>query len=289
MPNKINWKRIFYIFVIIGMVLGIYAFGIEPNRLVIKEVELELPHWLPEHNGLRMAVLADLHVGAPHIDLDKVQEVVERTNQLKPDVVVILGDFVVDDVLGGKVVAPEDIARVLQGLQARLGIVSILGNHDWYIDGGRMRKTLANNGQIVLENQAVAVTHKGKSFWMAGIGDLWTRPVDIPGTLAQVKDDEPVILLSHNPDVFPDVPNRVSLTLAGHTHGGQVFLPILGRLIVPSEYGQRFAAGHVVEEGRHLFVGTGIGTSILPVRFRVAPEILLLTLNAQSQGAQALE
>ena len=83
----------------------------------------------------------------------------------------------------------------------------------------------------------------------------------------------------HNPDVFPDVPSRITLTLAGHTHDGQVDLPIAGRLIVPSVFGQRFAAGHVVEGGRHLFVTTGLGTSILPIRFRVPPVISILTVN----------
>jgi predicted MPP superfamily phosphohydrolase len=95
-----------------------------------------------------------------------------------------------------------------------------------------------------------------------------------------VPQDEPVLLLTHNPDVFPDVPARVTLTLAGHTHGGQVALPILGRPVVPSRYGQRYADGLVMEDGRALFVSSGIGTSILPVRFRVPPEIAIVTLSA---------
>jgi predicted MPP superfamily phosphohydrolase len=104
--------------------------------------------------------------------------------------------------------------------------------------------------------------------------------VSIPRALARVPADEPVLLLTHNPDVFPDVPPRVALTLAGHTHGGQVALPILGRPVVPSRYGQRYAYGLVVEGGRALFVSPGIGTSLLPVRFRVPPEISMVTLAA---------
>jgi predicted MPP superfamily phosphohydrolase len=101
----------------------------------------------------------------------------------------------------------------------------------------------------------------------------------VHGTLREVTTDEPVVLFTHNPDIFPGVPTRVSLTVAGHTHGGQVNLPLLGRLVVPSQYGQRFAQGHVVEGGRHLYVGGGIGTSIIPVRFRVPPEIVVLSLE----------
>ncbi len=115
--------------------------------------------------------------------------------------------------------------------------------------------------------------------WLIGIADLWTRKPDIPGALQNVNGDDPVILLTHNPDVFPGVPARVALTLAGHTHGGQVCLPLVGRPVVPSKFGQRYAMGHVVEDGRHLFVSGGLGTSIIPVRFRVPPEIVLMTLR----------
>jgi uncharacterized protein len=90
-----------------------------------------------------------------------------------------------------------------------------------------------------------------------------------------------VILLTHNPDIFPGVPTRVALTLAGHTHGGQVRLPFVGRPIVPSQFKQRYAAGHLTEDGRQLFVATGVGTSILPVRFRVPPAVTVLTLASE--------
>jgi predicted MPP superfamily phosphohydrolase len=117
--------------------------------------------------------------------------------------------------------------------------------------------------------------------WVAGVGDLWTRDVDFGSALRAVPEGEPVVLLTHNPDVFPGVPARVALTLAGHTHGGQVALPLVGRPIVPSKYGQRYAYGLVIEEGRALFVSPGIGTSIIPVRFRVPPEISMVTLTGQ--------
>ena len=97
-----------------------------------------------------------------------------------------------------------------------------------------------------------------------------------------VPDDAPVLLLSHDPDPFPGVPERVALTLAGHTHGGQVAIPLLRRPFVPSRYGERYVRGHVVEDGRHLYVSSGIGTSGLPVRFLRPPEVVSLTLRAPS-------
>ena len=130
-----------------------------------------------------------------------------------------------------------------------------------------------------VEDTAAKLDTASGPIWIAGISDLWTGRHDLAAALSMVTDDGvPVILLTHNPDVFPLVPDRVALTLAGHTHGGQVRLPFLGRPIVPSRFGQRFAAGHVVEGGRHLFVATGLGTSILPLRFRVPPAVTMLTV-----------
>jgi predicted MPP superfamily phosphohydrolase len=120
--------------------------------------------------------------------------------------------------------------------------------------------------------------YKDQPFWLMGLDNLWTRGNRLQSTLAAIQDDEPIIALSHNPDIFPDMPQRVTLTLAGHTHGGQVDLPLIGRPVVPSKFRQRFAYGLIEESGRKLFVTGGVGTSIIPVRFRVKPEVVILTL-----------
>lgn len=259
--------------------LGLWAFWIEPARVTVRHVSLQIPQWDAEHQEMRIAVLTDLHVGAPHVGVEKLRRVVERTNAERPNLILLLGDFVIDDVVGGKFVEPEAIAEVLKGLRATHGAVAVLGNHDWWNDGVRIGNALKGAGITVLENETLRIEHNGRSLWLIGLADLWTRRPDIAGSLRQVSgDDDPVILLTHNPDVFPEVPARVALTLAGHTHGGQVCLPLVGRPVVPSKFGQRYAMGHVVEDGRHLFVSGGVGTSIIPVRFRVPPEIVLLTL-----------
>ena len=174
---------------------------------------------------------------------------------------------------------PEVIAGILKDLTPQQRVYAVLGNHDWWYDGNRTRRALEANGIKVLENEVVPVSDPDTHFWLAGLADAWTAPQSIEGTLAQIPAGDPVIALTHNPDVFLKIPATVSLTLAGHTHGGQVNLPLVGRLVVPSAYGQRFAAGHIVEGNRHLFVTTGIGTSVFPVRFRVPPEIVLLTIT----------
>jgi len=155
----------------------------------------------------------------------------------------------------------------------------VLGNHDWWNDGYRVRRALREHGITVLENEALALERGGQRFFVVGLADALTRQIRLDEALAAVPEGAPFVVLAHEPDIFPEVPERAALTLAGHTHGGQVRLPLLGRLVVPSRYGQRYAAGHVVEGQRHLFVTSGVGTSIFPVRFGVPPEIALLTLR----------
>jgi uncharacterized protein len=258
---------------------GLWAFWLEPATLTVVEERISL-RGAPSRS-IRIAILTDLHVGSPFNGLTRLREIVERTNASRPDIVCILGDLVIQGVVGGRLVAPEAIAAELKNLRAPLGVVAVLGNHDAWLDHDRVRNALEQHGIRVLEETAARYETSTGAFWFAGVSDLWTGRHDIAAALAAVKaDGAPVILLTHNPDLFPRVPDTVSLTLAGHTHGGQVRLPIAGRPIVPSRFGQRFAAGHVVEDGRHLFVATGVGTSILPVRFRVPPTVVMLTLTA---------
>lgn len=264
---------------LIGLVLGVWAFAAEPASLVVREHEVAIPGWPAGRAGMRVALLSDLHVGSLYYHLEKLDEVVRRTNETRPDLILIAGDLVIQDVVGGRFVAPEDLAPVLGKLRAPLGVYAVLGNHDWWLDAPRVRRALEDSGLTVLEDRAIRIERGGAPFWLAGFSDYWEGPHDVAGTLAQVQDGAPVLAFTHNPDLFLDVPARVSLTFAGHTHGGQVFFPLVGRPIVPSLHGERFAIGHIVEEGRHLFVTPGLGTSILPVRFLVPPEISIVRLS----------
>jgi predicted MPP superfamily phosphohydrolase len=260
--------------------LAVWAFWLEPASLVVRETRLDLPAWPVECGGLRVALLADLHVGSPFNGRGKLDEIVRRTQAARPDLILLGGDYVIQGVPGGRFVPPEETAAALGRLKAPLGVWAVLGNHDWWLDAPRVRTALETAGIPVLEDQSRELTRGACHFWLAGISDLWEGRHDVPGTLAGVPPGVPVLVLTHNPDIFVDIPPRVTLTLAGHTHGGQVWLPVLGRPIVPSRYKQRFAIGHIVEQGRHLFVSPGLGTSILPVRFLVPPEISVVRLRA---------
>lgn len=261
------------------LVLGGWAFWIEPQRLVVRAETLDLPNWPDELHGMRVALLSDLHVGSPYWHLPELEQLVERVNAQEPELVLLAGDYMINGVPFGTWVDPESIARVLGKLRAPLGVIAVLGNHDWWSDGYRVRGALESQGVVVLENEARAIVRGNTRFSVVGLADQLMRRVRVDTAVAQVPPGEPFLVLVHEPDVFTRVPVAAALTLAGHTHGGQVRLPLLGRPVIPSRHGQRYAAGHVVEDGRHLFVTTGVGTSIWPVRFGVPPEIALLTLD----------
>ncbi len=279
-----------------GIGLAGYAFGIEPIwRLGVARYRLSPPGW-PKGHKLKIAVIADVHACEPYMPVRRIEEIVAATNRLQADLTVLLGDFTSGHRYTTRQVPAEDWARALSGLKASLGIHAILGNHDWWDDRTAQRqrrgpiiarRALEGAGIPVYENAAVKLRHGELEFWLAGLGDQLAFPIgrkqflgvdDLQGTLAQVTGDGPVILLAHEPDIFTQVPPRVSLTLSGHTHGGQVRLFGYSP-IVPSQFGNRFAYGHIVENNRHLIVSGGLGCSILPVRFGVPPEIVLIELG----------
>jgi predicted MPP superfamily phosphohydrolase len=274
--------------------LGTYAFGIEPAyRLRIQQYAPRLPGW-PDDLRLSIAVIADPHVGEPYMPLARVEEIVAATNALQADLVVLLGDYAAGHRFVTRPVSMRDFAAAASALRAPLGVHAILGNHDWWDDPDAQRqrrgpvaarRALEEAGIPVLENDAVRLKKNGSPFWLLGLGDQLAfigRPYrgvhDLTGTLAKITDDAPAILLAHEPDIFPDVSERIALTLSGHTHGGQVRLAGYSPM-VPSQFGNRFAYGHVVEGGRNLIVSGGLGTSIMPVRFGVPPEIVLIELG----------
>jgi predicted MPP superfamily phosphohydrolase len=180
----------------------------------------------------------------------------------------------------------------LEPLRAPLGVHAVLGNHDWWSgEAPHIRRAFADARIHLLENNAVKIEHGRSGFWLAGLGDQLAyrnRGVqDLRGTLSHVKDRAPIILLAHEPDIFLHAPPRVTLTLAGHTHGGQVYIPFLGRpALMDNSLYSRLAYGHVVEHGRHIVVSSGLGLSNLPVRFMVPPEITVVTLSAPAEEAR---
>jgi uncharacterized protein len=282
----VRWKKRIRItlvaLLLLSSVLGIWAFLIEPNRLVTHPETIEIANWPAELSGLRIAVISDVHTGAPFIDNQKLAKIVAQTNSLNPDLVVLLGDYMSPNSWHSHQVLPEVTAPGLKNLNAPLGVYTVLGNHDnWYV-GEKVRLAFEQNGISVLDNEVAEIKWRNRSFWLVGLADLWTGRQHINETIMKAPLGSSIIALTHNPDIFPNLPASVPLLIAGHTHGGQVNLPLIGTPVVPSNFGPKYTAGHVLENGHHLFVTTGIGTSILAVRFRVPPEIAILTIVSRN-------
>ena len=273
-----------------------YGTGEAAFRLRVTRYDVSPPQW-PADFPLRIAAIADLHACDPWMSLDRIGAIVERTNALKPDLIVMLGDYVAGHRHVTRLIPASEWASVLAGLKAPLGVHAILGNHDWWEDRNvqregqgipNARRALESAGIPVYENDARRLTKAGRPFWLAGLGDqlAWVaarhyRPIkrvgvdDLGATLKKVTDDAPLILLAHEPDVAKRVPSRVALQLSGHTHGGQI--RFLGwSPAAPS--GQRLTYGHI-RMNCDVVVSGGLGCSIMPFRLGVPPEIVLVNLG----------
>lgn len=254
----------------------------------------------PSGLRLKIAVLADFHACDPWMAPERIEGICRQANALEADIVLLLGDYMRGLHLLTQEVPPDAWAKALSVLQAPLGVHAVLGNHDYWEDPRFQKEgngdtiaeqALRNVGINVLINNALPVDKDGYRIWLAGLGDQqalrptsrYKRPEaiginDLPATLAPINDDAPVILMAHEPDIFPEVDDRVSLTLSGHTHNGQV--NIFGwRPVSASKGSARYPRGHFREDGRDLIVSGGLGCSVLPVRIGTWPEILLVELG----------
>jgi len=285
----------------IGALATAYGFLVEPLwRLRTTRYTLEPERW-PAGMELKIAALADIHACRPWMEPERIRAIVDETNALGADLIVLLGDYVAGHRYVTGYVPAAEWAQALAGLRAPLGVHAILGNHEWWSDQAvqragtgspAARHALEAVGIPVYENDVVRLAKAEHGFWLAGLGDQLAflpsrrlrpgRPIGadrLDHTLAKITDDAPVVLLAHEPDIAVKVPKRVALTLSGHTHGGQVRL-FGWSPIVPSRYGNRYAYGHV-RERCDLIISGGLGCSIMPFRLGVTPEIVLVTLRGR--------
>ena len=281
----------------VGVSTAAYGFSEPVLQLRVTRYDISPPQW-PADFPLRIAVIADLHACDPWMSIERIEEIVTRTNALNADIIVMLGDYVAEHRRVTRFIPAGEWAAVLGGLKAPLGVHAILGNHDWWDDKAvqrdgqgptAARRALEAAGIPVYENDARRLSKGGRPFWLAGLGDQLAflparrfRPIrhigvdDLGATLARVTDDAPLILLAHEPDVAARVPARVALQLSGHTHGGQVRM--LGwSPIAPTRY-RKLVYGHS-RVNCDVIVSGGLGCSIMPFRLGVPPEIVLVTLG----------
>ena len=282
------WHKIFLILIILA--LAGYSYFIEPNRLEVNRYVVQDE----QLKGVKIVFASDFHVkpyGQKRLDM-----IVDKINAENPDLVLSVGDFVCGHT-HHSTMPIEQIAKTLGKVKAKFGFYTSLGNHDGWYDSKEITKALEENGIKVLSNKNAVININGQRIYIAGIEDMMTGKPDIYKALDGIEINEegnykyPVIMLSHTPDMFPKMPTGITLTLAGHTHGGQIRIPFLGAPFTASSYGDKYAKGwkhekdgeeikvdtvkpiKLQKEISTLFVTRGIGLSILPFRFNCPPEI----------------
>jgi hypothetical protein len=256
----------------------------EPNDPKLVQIEIALERLPAVWDGLRVVQLSDFHYDA-YFSVVPIRKAISVVNALRPDLVVLTGDFVTAQTFGrdhdqssADVIDP--CASLLAQLQSPLGSLAVLGNHDVISDHERIVRALETRGIPVLRNRSTAFARAGARLWFAGTDDVLEGHANLPLTLQGIPPEEPVILLAHEPDFavhaarFP-----VDLQLSGHSHGGQIRIPLLGAQVLPP-LARRYPWGLHRIGGLTLYTNVGIGTIALPVRFLCPPEITLITLRA---------
>lgn len=262
--------------------MAAWGFGVEPGWLQQRQLTLTSANW--QGPTITIAVASDLHAGGPHVGIGMLHRVVADLNAAKPDLILLPGDFVHHGLFSDEKISPEAIAAELAVLKAPLGVYATLGNHDWWSDGQRMGKALEAVGIPVLENSALPLPRLTQKIWLVGIGDDMTGHADPQKALANIPADARLIVMLHDPANAPELPRQSIVAFAGHTHGGQVRLPLIGALITPGRSPLRHSYGWLPDVPAPTYVTAGIGTSILPVRFNCPPETLVLRLSGKENS-----
>ena len=240
----------------------------------ITETEVWLNRLSPAHDGLKIAQLTDLHHSL-FTPLEEIQRAVHMANHLRPDVVALTGDYVT---LSPAYIWP--VARALGRLRARLGVFAILGNHDFQVDPEEITRALRAQRIRVLRNSHCALRSRSGNLWIVGVDDLWWEAEDIRAAMRSVPARDPKVLLCHNPlGIRMAAAHGIDLMLSGHTHGGQVRLPMVGSVYGRSKLGERFVEGWNRLDGTQIYVSRGIGKVLVPLRFGCPPEITCLRLR----------
>lgn len=258
-----------------GAALGSIGYPIyEASHSDLTERSVRLADLPAVFDGFRIAFLADFHLGL-FTSAAFLESVVAQVNALKPDIIILGGDYI----YGGKKYIPE-VAKIAGQLRSPYGTYATLGNHDNVHGKALTMRAMQENGVYLLNNEGVLLKRGDASIFLAGVDDMQTGHPDLEKALENAQAGQAIILVTHNPDFFERLGNRqVALGLAGHTHGGQICLPFVGPLLVPSRYGKKYLSGLVQGPFCPVFVTRGIGTVYLPMRLLCRPEIALLTLR----------
>jgi predicted MPP superfamily phosphohydrolase len=273
-----TFRRFFLFLLLIGFALVGWGYWTAIADPVVRETEVALADWPRGAPPVRAVLISDVHVAGPDMPPSRLARIVDQIRALRPDLVLIAGDLVSDKRLATRTYRLREAIAPLARLRPRLGTFAVLGNHDHWRNAAEARAALRTAGIVVLDNSAA----RAGALTVGGLDDAYTGHDDLSATLAAMRRaGAPMILLSHSPDPFPSVPGEVKLMLAGHTHCGQIRLPLIGAVSTMSDHGERYACGRIDEGGRTLIVSAGLGTSIMPLRLGARPDLWLVTIGPE--------
>lgn len=272
-----RWLRWLALLLVLGIALLARGYWNATRDPVVRTATVEVIGWPEGQPPLRVLLLSDTHVAGPDMPPERLAGIMTGLNRLQPDLVLVAGDLVSEKRVATHIYAPRDVVAPLAKLRAPLGVVVAPGNHDHWFAPDALRSELERLGVRVLQNEAV----KLGPLIVGGIDDDYSGHDDVPKTLAAMDalGAGVPLIISHSPDIVPAVRRPVAAVFAGHTHCGQIRLPFVGAITYVSRYGDRFACGDMIDNGQRIFVGAGLGTSVLPLRFLTPPDVWLVTLG----------
>ena len=275
-----RWLRWLLLLAFVGAALLAKGYWNATRDPLIRSASVEVGDWPKGQGPVRILLLSDTHVAGPDMPPARLARIVGELNRLKPDLVLIAGDLVSERRSATHIYTPAEVVAPLGGLRAPLGVVVAPGNHDHWFKPDALRGELEKRGIRVLQNEAVKIG----PLVVGGVDDDYSGHDDVSATFAAMDRLGPGVplLLTHSPDIVPDLPRPVAAVFAGHTHCGQIRFPFIGALTYVSRYGDRFACGDIDDKGQRVFVGAGLGTSLLPLRFNTPPDAWLVTLGPKA-------
>ena len=275
-------SRLLLLLLTVGLAVGAFGYVTAVSDPTVRHARISLPGWPAEAPPVRALLISDIHVAGPDMPPERLGRIVRRINALRPDIVLIAGDLVSDRPVSTRLYSTEESIAPLRQLRPRLGTVAVLGNHDHWRSEEAVRTALRAAGILVLDNSAASVGPLA----VGGLDDAFTDHDDPKGTVARMRDlPGAKLLLSHSPDPFANLPSDIRIMLAGHTHCGQISLPLIGPFATYSDYGNRYACGIIREGGKTLIVGAGLGTSMVPLRLGAPPDMWLIELGPVRSAA----
>lgn len=244
---------------------------------IVRKAYVPVASWPEGEAPLRVLALSDVHVAGPDMPPSRVDHIARQLNALSPDLILVAGDLISEKRTATKLYSEEEVAASFAAFEARFGMVVAPGNHDHWVDLDAMVTALEGHGITVLRN---AAARRGPLL-IGAVDDDFTGHDDVPATFAALEalGEGPAVVVSHTPDIVPDLPRAVSAVFAGHTHCGQISLPVIGPVSTMSRFGDRFACGMIRDGEQTVFVGAGLGTSLLPLRYGAPPDVWLVTLG----------